>query len=238
MRNKIFFLTVLIIIITLASFGYFSFFKKPSDPIQNGTTLNKSEPRYKLVEINPENVDQTWKAFAEQHIERMRQIEAKTPSAKLPGYKFDRVFVEIKSPFISRFLPNYQIYTEQYFTFAFNVTTKEVTNIANGWGGAVGYNPYYRDQEFSNFIKNQKIQATNKQGAIDFLKLVEDIYRWSDSDNLIYWELKAKKDGGIWVVQSEYIGPPEYSIIVPPVWEVVVDAQGYITEVRQRRERF
>ena len=233
MRSKIIITITLIIVIVLVTLGYFSFFKKSSSPTQN-----ESEPRHQLVEIDWGSVDPTWRLFAEQHIEKMRQIEAKTPAAKLPEYKFDRVFVEIKSPFILRFLPNYQIYTEQYFTFAFNKVTKEITDIGNGWGGAVGDDPYYQNKKFSDFIKNQEIQVTNKQSAIDFLKLVEDIYRWSDSDNLTYWQLAANKKGGIWTVQSKYIGPPEYSIIVPPVWEVVTDAQNYVIEVRQQRERF
>lgn len=233
MRNKLIITAVIIVVIALVTLGYFSFLKRSSSPTQD-----VSESRHQLVEIDWNSVDPTWRLFAEQHIEKMRQIEEKTPAAKLPGYKFDRVFVEIKSPFISRFLPNYQIYTEQYFTFAFNKASKEITDIGNGWGGAVGDDPYYRNQNFSDFIKDQKIQVTDKQSAIDFLKLIEDIYRWSDTDNLTYWQLAANKKGGIWNVQSKYIGPPEYSTMVPPVWEVVTDAQNFVTEVREQRERF
>ena len=237
MKNKILLISFLIII-ALISFWYFSFFKKPANFTRNEPTSNNSGARYELLAINWDSADPIWKSFAEQHIEKMRQAEAETPASKLPGYKFDRVFVEIKSPFISKFLPNYQIYTEKYSTYAFDTKTKEITDIANGWGGAVGNDPYYRNQKFSDFIKTQNIKATDNQGATEFLKLVEDIYRWSDSDNVTYWKLKTEKEKGIWVARYEYTGPPENSIIMPPVWEIVVDKQNYVTEVRQQRGQF
>ena len=237
MRNKIPIIIFLIAILALISLGLFSYFKKPTNVNENNVVQNKNGSRYELLTIDWSKVDPVWKTFAEQHIERMRQAESNTPRSKLPGYKFDRVFVEIKNPFISKFLPNYQFYTEKYFTFAFNKGSKEITSIANGWG-AVGDDPYYRNQEFSDFIKTQKIQITDKQNAIEFLKLVEDIYRWFDSDNVNYWRFKAEKENNIWVVRYEYIGPPENSIMLPPVWEIVTNGQNYVTEVRQQRKRF
>lgn len=236
MKNKIMLISCLVIL-AIISFWYFSSFKKSANFTQNERVLNNSGARYKLLTINWGNADPVWKTFAEQHIEKMRQAEAETPASKLPGYKFDRVFVEVKSSFISKLLPNYQIFTEKYFTYAFNIKTKSIMNIANGWGGAVGNDLYYRNQEFSDFIKTQKIQITDEQNATEFLKLVEDIYRWSDSDNVTYWKLSANKKESIWLGQYEYTGPPEAQIFAPAVWEVVVDKQNYVTEVRQQREQ-
>lgn len=172
-------------------------------------------------------VEKKWKIFAEQHLEKMRQLDPE-----------QRKFVEIKSPFISKYLPNYKIYTEKYFTFALRADGEiiQIAKPALDWS-ARGDESYYRSPQYSNFISKQHIQVVDEKIAIEVIKLTGDIYERSYIGEPVSWKPVVFRKNDIWIVQIEYVGPPEYSIIVPPVWEIVVDEQNYIKEIRHQRER-
>jgi len=194
---------------------------------------NENQSRFQLIPIDWNKSDPRWKEFAQQYLEKMQQVGQGTPAAKLPGYKFDRVLVEVKSPLISKFISNYRIYTDKYSTFVF-ASDGEVIDLTKYWGGAVGDDPYYRNPQFSNFIKKQNIQINDETGAVEIIELIEDIYREPfDEPN---WKHKVSKNNEIWQVVNTYFGTA--SVLAPPVWEIVTDGQNHIIEVRQRDTMF
>ncbi|MEK7181259.1 MAG: hypothetical protein AAB738_02925 [Patescibacteria group bacterium] len=232
MRNKN--IPILIAVAILALVVLYGYVKKDFGPPKNSIPANDLQPSSKTNPLDWKEAEEKWRVFAEQHIEKMRQLDREP-----------RKFVEVKSELISKYLPNFRIYTEKYFTFALRVDGDiiEIAKPALGWQakwvgpGEEDYESYYRSPEYSDFMSKQRIQVADSQTAIEVIKLTEDIYNRSGYEPS-WWEYTASKSRNIWTIRIEWVGPSTYSIILPPVWEIVVDEQSNLKEIRQQRERF
>lgn len=218
----IFFLTLLILYIN------------QSDRFNNVSVLTSPELRHQDIPIDWDTVNPEWKGVAEQHLEKMREIESKNPIASRPDYIFDREFFEIKSPYILKYLSNYHIYTTKYSAFAVRKdgVITQIASPALDWS-AKGGEQYYTSPKYSQFISEQQIQVENEETAIGIVKLSEDIYRFAYklSDG---WKHRATKKDNVWEVHIDFIGPSDVSIVLAPVWEIVTDEQNNVLEIRHQ----
>ena len=246
--KKLLFLIIAILIVILSFAGYIIYTQKSRSSLDYSLPSDYSTRRIYAQPISksnlPEwqNAEAKWNLFAEEHMERMRKIDGETPRAKLPDYKFDGEWFEIKHPLISKYLPDYRIYSEKYFTFALS-KTGQIIAIETTWPGGTPYKsaPDFETKSFSNFISELLIPVDNKQSAIEFaqLKLVVDGGNgYPTYSDYPYWEFKSSRNGSVWIVRIDYIGDPFASIIVPPYWEIVVDGQNHVKEIIKKRSDF
>lgn len=246
--KKLLLFIIIILILILGFAGYAIYIKKSKTSLNYPLPSDYSTRRIYAQPLSesslPEwqNAETKWNLFAEEHMERMRRIDGETPRAKLPDYKFDREWFEIKHPLISKYLPYYHIYSEKYFTFALSKTGK-ITAIGTTWPGGTPYKsaPDFETKSFFNFISELSIPVDNKQSAIELtqLKLVVDGGNgYPTYSDYPYWEFKASKKGDTWNVRIDYIGDPSASTGVPPYWEIVVDGQNHVKEIIEKYSDF
>jgi hypothetical protein len=180
-----------------------------------------------------------WAAFSEKHLDKMQELNKSSER---------RQFTEVRSGLIYKYLPKHRFFTDEYLIFALNLSG-EITPLGMGLGSV--------KPEMSGFMMKQEIKVTDASIAIEVVKLMEDIMSAPSSIKMLrkninnykifdksmyrrlsgetsHWKYHATIGNGIWTVQMEYIGPPEYSIITPATWEILVDHIGRIKEVRQQ----
>ena len=198
-----------------------------------------------------------WTEYVESYLVEQRNRILKTwPRGGEPpigGY------VEFQSPRVKNHLGNHKIYIiETNITGISNLYAVsllgEVNDLrGNTFGSMDGKRPY-KNEAFSDFIKQQQIVIPDANTAIETGMFIEELAsaasRWmylkqNSNDFKIFktwifnnewtvgspsWEWYAEpcKDG--WIVSRRYIGPPA-SIMVPPRWKLDLDENNQIVEV-------
>lgn len=178
-----------------------------------------------------------WKLFEQEHLERMRQIGAKTPAAKLPDYKFDREFMEIKSPLITKYLPNYRIFTEKYFEFVLG-KDGHIICLGETWPGKLPFQsaPDFELMDDSAFLRTLEIRVNDARTATEVVKLVRVLHSrnpTTGSELIANWVMKTQKKQDFWIITMDFVGPPHVSIMMPPSWKISVDEKNQIMKFKE-----
>ncbi len=174
------------------------------------------------------NAERKWELFAEEHMARMRRLDR----------QFDREWLEIKHPLISKYLSDYRIFTDKYFTFALYKSGR-ITAIGTTWPGNAPYKtaPDFETKEFSNFLKSFAIPVSSSAAAIELvrLKLIVDGGHGVPSayDDGRDWQFGASKENSTWYVKVDYKGDPKTSIERPPKWEIKCDIQNIFQNMQE-----
>jgi len=200
---------------------------------------------------------QKWAKYAESFItEQRNRVRLTWPEGTEPpigGY------VEFQSPRVEKYLPQHKIYLIETSLIGvsklFAVTEKgHISNLSGcGCSSIDGKSPF-RNELFSDFIKQQQIKVTDANSAVEIGKFVEELsfapQRWmgirlNTKDFRIFktwifshsnavdspdWQWYAEKGAGGWIVSRRYTGPPA-STIMPPRWRLSLDQQDRIIEV-------
>lgn len=180
-----------------------------------------------------ENADLRWSMFANEHMDRMREHDLTLPRAKLPSYKFDMKWEELKNPIITKYLPDYKIFFDQRFVFVLD-KSGHIICLGNflPLNRAFESAPDLEVITYSDFIKKMRIKIQSPEDAIDMAKLMEAVlwggrieYEKSDA-----WRFKANRSDNSWIVNLDYVGPPA-NIFVPPTWKITLEEQGYFESI-------
>lgn len=175
--------------------------------------------------------------FVQEYLVKMRELDERNLRAKLPDYKFDREFAEIKSQIISKYLVDYRIFTDKHFNFALN-KDGHIIVLGKTMPGNFSYSttPDFETINESSLLNRLGIKIINGETAIEVVKLIESIFKIHgsvDDSGRKHWTMRAEKVEDIWKIEVKYVGPLGYSIAVPPYWEIVVDSQDNVKEFRE-----
>lgn len=234
---------VLVIALTIGSVYFLSIRGRFGIKNTDTKTTNFSESTIELLpssslssNANWSKAETRWNVFIQEHIERMRIIDSKTPAAKLPNYKFDRQSLEITHSLISKYLTNNRIFTDRYFTFVLR-NDGHIIVIGTTLPGNSAYKsaPDLEVLEYSNFIKNMELSISDNQTAIEMVKLKTIVNgngyaKDSDWDS---WEFKASQNANKWIVNLRYVGDLGASIMMPSSWEISVNEKNSITGIKE-----
>ncbi|MDO8657226.1 MAG: hypothetical protein Q7K55_00690 [Candidatus Levybacteria bacterium] len=245
--NFLFILGVVVILVVFGVGGYLLTMSKNQNPNQHTiqpTVTTTQQNTVTNTSANWQEAEAKWQTFAQFHLEKMREIDSKTPRAKLPGYKFDRQFKEVSSdPLITKYLPKYRFYQEfdsngGLFEFALR-NDGHIIDLGTFWptGYHTNHNlPDFEIMNYTDFIKAQKNQVNNSETALEMIDLANAIFEYplenANADDQKSWKLKASKAQGKWDIRQEYIGDPNVMLGVPSSWEIFVDEKNFITEIR------
>jgi len=186
-----------------------------------------------------EKAETKWEAFAKEHMERMREHDATLPLAKLPNYKFDMEWIEVKSHLITKYLPDYKIYADRRFEFVLD-KQGHIICLGETWplGRPFKSSPDFEVKGYSDFIQGLGIPIEDIQTAIDMVWL-RDIVQgngYVDDEELEKrvqnWKYEARGENGVWFIEMRYIGPPA-SIFEPPIWKIIVDENNKLRAIKE-----
>ena len=198
------------------------------------------EPDKKINQGDWKEAMDKWLAFANEHMERMKNHDLTLPLAKSPNYKFDMEWIEVKSGLITKYLPNYKIFADRRFVFVLD-KKGHIICLGETWPLKRPFEtaPDFEVKIFSEFIQSLKIQVKDEKSAIEMVKLKEvvcDGNGYVDDKELEVreqtWKYSASKKNKIWHVRMGYIGPPA-SIIVPPIWKIELDDVDHLRVIKE-----
>lgn len=181
-----------------------------------------------------------WTAFANEHMERMKNHDLTLPKAKLPGYKFDMEWVEVKSKLITKYMPDYKIFADRRFIFVLD-KKGHIICLGETWplDKVFVSAPDFEVKKYSEFVRDLKIQINDEKSAIEMVKLKEivcDGNGYVDDKELELrertWKYRASKKNKTWYVRMDYIGPPA-SIMEPPVWKIELDQDDCVRVIKE-----
>ena len=184
--------------------------------------------------------DKKWAAFANEHMERMKNHDLTLPLATLPNYKFDMEWVEVKSKLITKYLTDYRIFADRRFRFVLD-KKGHIICLGETWPLKRPFEtaPDFEVKKFSEFIQSLRVPVKNAETAVELVKLKEVIYegnghvndtKLEQRENL--WRYKASRKNKIWYVRMDYIGPPA-SIMESPIWKIELDQDGYMQVIKE-----
>ena len=183
--------------------------------------------------------DQKWSAFANEHMERMKNYDLTLPRAKLPNYKFDMEWIEVKSKLITKYLTDYRIFADRRFMFVLD-KKGHIICLGETWPLKRPFEtaPDFEVKKLSEFFRNLRIQVKDEGSAIDLIKLSEIIQGngYTDDKELERrdrsWAYKVSKKDKKWYVTMRYIGPPA-QIMEPPVWKIQLEQYDYLQTIKE-----
>lgn len=170
-----------------------------------------------------------WEQFAQEHLDRVQQREPKEERRK---------FIKINSSYISKYLPNYQIFSEKYFNFALR-KDGHILGLDNMLPYKLPYRsaPDFEPIDISTFIKREGFTINDSNTAIEIVELTKALQsRHPVYESVPNWKMKAVKRNDIWLVTEEYIGSPEVMTMIPPYYKIKVDENNIIKEIKQPDE--
>ena len=165
------------------------------------------------------------------------------------------------SNLLRKYLPDFRVYVRvdsprfsQPTIFLVN-RGGEITPLPSElWRGEDG-EKFLRSPEVAEFIRQRKIKVQSAEEAVDFVKLFEEVQgaasyvaslNINTKDFKVFdkafiesyygptnWKYSAKKSNEGWSVGKHYAGPPEASIEMPPVYEIVLDGQKTFLDLRR-----
>lgn len=183
--------------------------------------------------------EEKWQAFVEPCLEKIRK-EDSDPSIRC---------VEIRNKLISEILPRHRVYAIETRNFkrpsVFAVSIKgEITDLGKGSISARASDNYVSYDSVADFLEKQNIVVSDTNAAVSVTQLFEDLSAASRTvfdlkfntagfgilDKRLYrsicqdvdWDYSAEKQGNIWVVKKNYVGPKS-CLAYASRFEVIVD---------------
>ncbi len=202
--------------------------------------LGGAEPSQTSTNGDWQEAEVKWSAFANEHMERMKQHDSATPRARLPNYQFDMEWVEVTSSLIAEYLPNYRIFADRRFEFALD-KQGHIICLGKTWplGRPFETAPDFETMSFSEFVRHVGIQVSNEKAAVDLVLLKDIVYDGNGhvTDEELArrkqtWKYRASMNDQMWIVRMDYVGPPA-SIVMPPIWKIQVDQNGQVKRVQE-----
>jgi hypothetical protein len=175
-------------------------------------------PSFALAQPQQKEVANVW-AKAEAKME-----------AHLKGIDPKMRYAEFKSERLSKYLPEFRVFRGlerntigQLSLFIVN-KDGDIADFDDDDGGAI-----------ADFLRARKIKLNSENDATEFVKFFKELQGrdeyHNDNEN---WNYTTEKREGGWKVKINYIGDLSLSIMVPPTYEIDIDAQGNFRDLKEK----